>query len=141
MKTCNARLVRPLYDQRRDTYLSDAFGDPRELIDTARYFTSGVEFDTIVGRGLSGALVVPMLARALDTYWAIVRKEDGSHSHYDVEGAIGRRWLFVDDFICSGRTRDIVRAKVEAQVWNSVYVGTYCYARPTEGVAGVSRMH
>lgn len=63
------------------------------------------DFESIVGRGLSGALVVPMLATALGRSWAIVRKEgEQRHSHDKIEGEIGETFIFVDDLVASGGT-------------------------------------
>ena len=87
------------------SYLYVALGDPAELVYDAMKKLKGVEFDTMVGRGLSGALVVPLLARAMSKHFAIVRKpNDGSHSESRIEGRLGERWVFVDDLICSGNT-------------------------------------
>src|SRR5690242_12227601 len=64
----------------------------------ARVIVTDNQVDTLVGSGLSGTLVVPSLARACDVpFWAIVRKEKTTHTSRLVEGAIGDRWLFVDD--------------------------------------------
>src|SRR4051812_16554608 len=85
-------------------YLGEAFSDPSVLIEEAKRTIKG-KYDTLVGTGLSGSLVIPLLARGLDCDWLIVRKEnDGSHSTKPAEGRLGRRWLFVDDFIASGAT-------------------------------------
>jgi orotate phosphoribosyltransferase len=71
-------------------------------------------FDTLVGTGLSGGLIVPVLARELDKMFVLVRK-DGDDSHHGggkLLGRLGPRWLFVDDFCSSGFTRDRVTAKI-----------------------------
>jgi hypothetical protein len=66
-------------------------------------------FDTIVGTGLSGAVIVPHVGRALGINWALARKPgDGTHSSNKVEGQLGERWIFLDDIICSGATRQRV---------------------------------
>lgn len=63
------------------------------------------EFDTIVGIGLSGTLLIEHLAMSLKCNWLALRKRnDGSHSTKLGEGKIGHKWLFVDDFIGSGQT-------------------------------------
>lgn len=63
------------------------------------------EIDTLIGTGLSGSLVVPRLAESLGLRWAVVRKEnDGAHDSRKVVGDIGKRWMFVDDFISTGQT-------------------------------------
>lgn len=93
------------------------------------------EFDTIVGTGFSGALVIPELAGLMEKHFLLVRKDlsDAStHSPFAAEGALGRRWLFVDDKITSGATRNRVRAVIRLiQEWSGQYetteVGAYTY--------------
>lgn len=64
-----------------------------------------LEFDTIVGRGMSGALIIPEIARVLKCGWLIIRKSgDKSHSTKVGEGNLGKRWIFMDDLIESGET-------------------------------------
>jgi adenine/guanine phosphoribosyltransferase-like PRPP-binding protein len=73
------------------------------------------KFDTFVGTGLSGAVIVPRLAEDLGLNWLVVRKDnDGSHSDLPVEGTLGRRWLFVDDFVSTGATFKRVHSVIEA---------------------------
>ena len=84
-------------------------------------------FDTLIGTGLSGALVVPALANAMGLRWAIVRKDDNSHSSSRIEGTIGERWLFVDDFISSGRTLDRTKQIVRRACPATAYAGFYLY--------------
>jgi len=76
------------------------------------------DFDTLVGRGLSGALIIPELASILGKRWAVVRKPgDSNHREYAVEGTIGKRWIFVDDVISTGATyRDVHRQVDNAYV-------------------------
>lgn len=124
----------------------------REELQQKKYRDYNTDFDTLVGTGLSGALVVPTLARNMGKSWAIVRKRnDGSHAQdagrFDrrplIEGRIGRRWLFVDDQIDSGITLKRVGEAVASFVkwynsqesnWNvnyepfsTQYVGYYLY--------------
>jgi hypothetical protein len=123
------------------------------LVADARRDLAGVEFDTLVGRGLSGALVIPRLADALGVKWLLVRKpEDGSHSGKKAEGELGRKWLFVDDLICTGSTLREVHAAVmlvarfgaycqdggeyvQVTHWRNEFVGAWLYG---EGQSGVS---
>jgi orotate phosphoribosyltransferase len=87
-----------------------------------------VEFNTLVGTGLSGGLIVPVLARMLNVDFAIVRKEGVSnHGHYDVEGVIGDKWLFVDDLICTGASLRKVHRKMEDCSKNTQFMGVYLY--------------
>ena len=113
-------------------YLRDAFNNTSELVATARRLLKGVKYDTMVGTGLSGSLVIPVLARALKKNWAIVRKDnDGSHSPCVIEGTLGERWIFVDDFVASGDTRRRVIKTVEdiAEKYGitTEHVGSYLY--------------
>jgi len=118
----------PLYNSKA-SYMGKAFGPLDVLIAHAKQVLRGRDFDTMVGRGLSGALVVPVLARAMNKHWAIVRKDDGSHSSRKVEGTIGGRWIFVDDFVAGGSTRAAVRRAVAGLCLPTEFVGTYQYER------------
>lgn len=105
-----------------------------QLTSAADVNLEGILFDSMVGQGLSGALVVPILARHFKVPFAIVRKPDESrHSDYSVEGMVGEHWLFVDDFIDSGSTRNRVRGAIDAleRRWEArtEFVGTYEYRR------------
>src|SRR6266498_3813511 len=97
-------------------YLEPAFAPDRILLRAARELR-GVDFDTMVGTGLSGTLVVPILARAMGKKFLIVRKGDDVHNHSPyrrVVGTLGAKWLFVDDFVATGKTlrhvKDTIRA-------------------------------
>lgn len=117
-------------------YFNRAFGDLDRIADIMRERLVEVEYDTMVGTGLSGTLVVPTLARAFGKYWAIVRKEHSPHAYGMIEGEIGQSWLFVDDFISSGDTLHRVQGVINdafARYENlsTKYVGTYEYERST----------
>lgn len=93
---------------------------------------AGVQFDTLVGTGLSGSVVAPELARRMRCEWAIVRKHnDGSHSGERIEGKLGRRWLFLDDLVGIGRTFarvwDVVEAIRITRNFDTQFVGGYLY--------------
>lgn len=123
----------------RAAYLESAINDMDSLVYTAtkRLMDRDMldKFDTLVGRGLSGALVVPYVARALDKHWLIVRKTgDGSHSHELAEGNLGHAWLFFDDLICSGKTLAATVSAVKeicaSLGYETTFVGAYTYAPP-----------
>lgn len=123
--------------RQNSSYLNVAFGSTNTLVEDALKALKGIDYDTMVGSGTSGLLVVPLLARALDKHFAIVRKpKDASHREVDIEGTIGDRWIFVDDFVNSGATRtrvkdtvsDIQRgARGSCFEFTTEYVGTYEY--------------
>lgn len=113
------------------SYMSMAFGNIETIRDEMLKTTKGLEYDTLVGTGLSGALVVPTLARLMGCNWAIVRKSDGSHSGNRIEGDIGQKWLFVDDIVSSGRTlRNVIKTVKDvctSSRHNTELVGAYQY--------------
>jgi len=128
----------------RAGYLSHAHDTTDEIVAQAVRHLTRVKFDTLVGIGLSGALVVPVIARALDKHWLIIRKpSEGSHSGRRAEGTLGKRWVFCDDLIDSGSTRDTVMRGIKAISENyeftTKYVGDYLYHDYYPGQQGFTR--
>jgi orotate phosphoribosyltransferase-like protein len=127
------------------SYLSDALFNIDRIISNAEDRLYDVEFDTMIGTGLSGALVIPSLARAMEKSFAIVRKpNDSQHAQSSIEGKIGKRWIFVDDLVDSGSTKKRVIdtvSKTQCRIYNrhnrlnesiplgdlTTYVGCYMY--------------
>lgn len=120
-------------------YLDRAINDPKDVLADARAKLKGVKFDTFIGTGLSGALVLPMLARSMRKSFAVVRKPDNSHSQFRIEGSIGKRWIFVDDLIASGDTFRRVMGEVStlcfAKNHETELVGAYMYHTKKYGPA------
>jgi len=94
----------------------------------------GISFDSMVGVGLSGHLVLPVLARHFDVPFFAVRKREAS-SHMGGspgEGYIGKRWLLVDDFTCTGKTIRTAKQAIETVTgkhnFKTEYVGMYAYS-------------
>jgi len=119
-------------------YMDSAVFDLKEVIKTAQERLADVEFDTMVGTGFSGSIVIPALALAMGKKFVLIRKEtdDSHHGKGRLVGQLGARWVFVDDFISTGRTRERVIEKIgEAVEENRVYgmtppcemVGQYMY--------------
>lgn len=129
----------PRIMMRNISYSHGAFRDSSKLIDSAVKALASVDYDTMIGTGLSGALVIPILARAMGKHFAIIRKPgDSRHAYQQFEGEIGDRWIFVDDFISSGETRDRVRSVVRrlASEYNpTIFVGSYLYDSATDSFA------
>lgn len=125
-----ARRARP-HTQRFDSYFENALFHLPDVIDAAKKRLARIKFDTLVGTGFSGAVVVPALALAMDKKFVLVRKEndDSHHGRGRLLGELGERWLFVDDFISSGRTRAYVIRKIERATdrEDTRCVGQYLY--------------
>ena len=121
------------------SYLYAAFATPETMVKNAQEVLEKVEYDTMIGIGLSGTLVVPLIARAMGKNFAIVRKpNDSNHRERAVEGYVGESWIFVDDFVSSGATLERVKAEIKNlqagqpygwDAFETKYIGTYQYAR------------
>lgn len=120
-------------------YMDDALFNLSRVIETAKERLADVDFDTLVGTGFSGGIVVPSLALAMGKKFVLVRKDndDSHHGGGRLLGDLGRRWIFVDDFAASGRTRARVINKVieatAADEVNTEAVGEYMYAGGRDG--------
>jgi adenine/guanine phosphoribosyltransferase-like PRPP-binding protein len=87
------------------------------------------QFDAIAFRGMSGALIAPILADYLDKRLILVRKEkEPSHGlAIEYEATLSSRWIIVDDFIGSFRTcNSIWEACKGVGFKHPVAVFTYC---------------
>jgi len=115
-------------------YMDQALFDLSEVIEVAQEELDGVDFDTMVGTGFSGSIVIPSLALAMGKKFVLIRKEtdDSHHGPGQLLGDLGARWVFVDDFVSSGRTRKRVMGKIAAAAKESEIVttmtGQYMYA-------------
>lgn len=97
-----------------------------------KYRVGPLVFDTLVGTGLSGTLLLERLATHLKCNWLAIRKKnDNSHSSCIAEGHLGERWIFFDDFIGSGTTLKYVHKTVDSLCalhdFHSEFVGAYLY--------------
>ena len=119
-------------------YMDDALFDLPRVIKEAQEKLADVDFDTLVGTGFSGGIVIPALALAMGKKFVLIRKEndDSHHGKGRLLGQLGEKWIFVDDFIARGTTRARVIEKVEdAAFWAGVStrcVGQYLYVQCTD---------
>jgi hypothetical protein len=94
----------------------------RETSEKAALILAGLDFDAIAFSGMSGALIAPVLALALNKTLIMVRKfGDDSHSVEQRNGALvegdfgAHRYVIVDDLISSGRTARYIRDQIAAE--------------------------
>jgi adenine/guanine phosphoribosyltransferase-like PRPP-binding protein len=86
-------------------YLTRAINEPDRVIDDLCSVLRDAVFDSFVVTGVSGLIIAGRLSVALGKPFLYVRKEDEiGHSNRRVEGTLGKRWVFVDDFVSSGAT-------------------------------------
>ena len=105
-------------------YFRRIFEDRARVVEEAHALLADVEYDTLVGTGMSGALFVPQLAEELGKKWAIVRKEsDDTHAYGKIIGELGEHYVFVDDFVETGDTLKHVTGTIIQQTRESEYVG------------------
>lgn len=114
-------------------YMDSALFDLASVIETAQKRLADVDFDTLVGTGFSGGIVIPSLALAMEKKFVLIRKEtdDSHHGKGRLLGQLGAKWVFVDDFVSSGKTRKRVIEKINDTAATSEVstecVGQYMY--------------
>lgn len=89
-----------------------------------------VDFDTIAFRGMSGALIAPIVAHKMGKEIAMLRKPDApTHSSYKYEGHLEvARYIILDDFVSSGTTVAKIISDMRLAVGRHVkFVGLYTY--------------
>jgi len=120
-----------------NSYSQSAYAsDTKELLTNAemQLLGQGIEFDSMVGIGNSGLLVLPLLARHFKVPFFAMRKA-GQLSHNskqpDGDGMIGHNWILVDDVkILGGTISYVVKTINKLARQNSfftVYRGAYLY--------------
>lgn len=128
-------------------YMDKALFNLDSVLRRAKKDLADVDFDTLVGTGFSSGVVIPALAIRMKKKFVLIRKDndDSHHGSGRFLGEMGDRWIFVDDFISTGRTRERVIKKVNdwrgPEAWNADYtkwepgkplktefVGQYMYA-------------
>lgn len=115
----------------------------QRFVRKAHEFLRGLDFDAIAFMGTSGALVAPMLAAKMKKGLILVRKggprSNGSHSASVVEGALdSKRYVIVDDFICSGRTVKSIVSKLEKYMPKKFDLATMSHiSKPAPMLVGV----
>lgn len=118
----------------------DSQGSLDDLAEKVRATTEALkphrkQWDSIAVRGMSGALVGAPVSLRLRLPLVVIRKPgENAHSSSTVVNArnVGKRVLFLDDFVGTGATRTAVRQAVE-NLGGSL-VAQYEYTHPWDGV-------
>jgi adenine/guanine phosphoribosyltransferase-like PRPP-binding protein len=86
------------------------------------------EFDSIVCCGVSGLMVVPQISEILQKHIVVARKENEErYSNFFIEGVVPRKYIIVDDLICSGNTIRHILTSMKENCARSECFGVYCY--------------
>ena len=97
---------------------------------------SGIDFDTIAVRGVSGLLIGPVLAHLMGKELLVIRKGDSverSTSYHLIEGHIAvKRYIIADDLIASGSTCVRIIHAVRKEAPKATLVGILLYNDTTE---------
>jgi orotate phosphoribosyltransferase len=89
-------------------------------------------FEAIAFRGMSGALIAPMVAEAMNKQLILVRKGESSHSDHEVEGyriALDTHYIILDDLISSGETVKVIVEKIHEHAPSLKCVGSFEYEK------------
>jgi adenine/guanine phosphoribosyltransferase-like PRPP-binding protein len=102
----------------------------RKSVRLAKKELKKYEFDAIAFRGMSGALIAPTLALALNKTLIMVRKPDKegkTHSYRDVEGdRAAKKYIIVDDQVDTGHTAKVIYDEVKRFAPNAKLLGVFC---------------
>ena len=102
------------------------------------------DYDALAFRGMSGALLAPILALKCKKTLMMVRKPkstDTHHSMYLVEGdRLCKRYIIIDDFISSGRTMKEIIYNVHAFAPEAICVGAMLYMDILKGYESSPRI-
>ena len=93
-------------------------------------YENGVYFDSIACCGISGLLVAPIVAEKIKKNLIIVRKKnDTRYSPFQYEGVVPKRYIIIDDLICSGKTVNHIIETIQEDCPNAKCVGIYCFMK------------
>lgn len=108
----------------RQKYVNEATTTLRKILD---------DFDSIVCCGISGLIVVPQIAEVLDKNILIVRKPPNErmreYSTFILEGAPPKRYVIVDDLVCSGNTIRYIMKQIKLEIPSAKCMGMYAYMK------------
>lgn len=117
----------------KSSYLHSALEPQRvkKFVAAAAKLLRPMSFEAIAFRGMSGALVAPILAYSLQKSLIMVRKPEdfhSSHSSSRVEGDINAgNYLIVDDQVATGRTVRTILEDVEVFAPEAKCIGILLY--------------
>lgn len=88
-----------------------------------------IDYDSIACCGTSGLMVVPQIAELLKKNIIVVRKKKDGYSEFIVEGPASKKYIIIDDLICSGDTVKHIVRSIRNETTISECVGVYSYMK------------
>lgn len=88
-----------------------------------------IRYDSIACCGTSGLMVVPQIAELLKKNIIVIRKKKDGYSDFIVEGPSSKRYIIIDDLICSGDTVKHIMRSIKNETPISKCVGIYSYMK------------
>lgn len=88
-----------------------------------------IVYDSIACCGTSGLMVVPQIAELLKKNIIIVRKDLKGYSKFYVEGPYTKKYIIIDDLICSGDTIKHILKSIDKESSRSKCIGVYSYMK------------
>ena len=86
-------------------------------------------YDAIACCGTSGLMVVPQIAELLKKNIIVVRKDLKGYSKFYVEGPNTKKYIIIDDLICSGDTVKHIIRSIKKETSISKCIGVYSCMR------------
>jgi orotate phosphoribosyltransferase len=117
-------------------YLENIFSNNKVFRKTIREIVKSLKqlnFDYLIGTGLSGSCVIPTVALRLNKLFAIVRKDLKHHGYFEIEGLPREdkqlSYLILDDFISTGATVDRIFTKMQDSIVrkSDLCIGLFSY--------------
>lgn len=109
----------------------------RETVAKACRVLANYEYDAIAARGVSGLLILPALALAVNKTMIVVRKSknETSHSFNLVEGdQAARRYIIADDLVDTGATAKAITEAIREWAPQAQCLGVLeCYKLKEDG--------
>lgn len=94
----------------------------------SKLYEHGVQYSCLVVSGVSGLVIGPQLAERTGRDLVYVRKyNELTKNKWQIEGTLTSRWVFVDDFVATGRTFANVCADIRKNGMPTVCVGILQY--------------
>lgn len=90
----------------------------------------------IAFRGSSGSLIAMAVCAKLKKFPMLIRKEDGNHSSYQIEGVHCKSFVIVDDLVCSGSTVRKILGTID-ETYKKIRARGYGDTQPTWECKGI----